>query len=64
MTAFLDEAQAELALLEIVRGLGYDYAFGPDIAPDGPRPERASYEDVVLVGRLRAAPDRTERNLR
>ncbi len=35
MTAFVDEAQAEFALLDIVRGLCYDYAFGPEIAPDG-----------------------------
>jgi type I restriction enzyme, R subunit len=55
MPAFLDEAQTEIAFLETVRGLGYGYAFGPDIAHDGPRPERTGYGDVVLLERLRAA---------
>jgi type I restriction enzyme R subunit len=36
-------------------GLGYEYTFGPDIACDGPRPERTSYADVVLDGRVRSA---------
>lgn len=48
MPSFLDEARAELALLEVIRGLDYEYAFGPDLAPDGVRPERGSYADVVL----------------
>ena len=35
--------------------LGYAVAYGPDIAPEGSAPERASFADVILVGRLRAA---------
>ncbi|MEX0641899.1 MAG: type I restriction endonuclease, partial [Pirellulales bacterium] len=58
MTTFLDETQAELGILEVIRGLGYDYAPGPEIAPEGERPERASYSDVVLVDRLRRALER------
>jgi len=53
--SFLDEAQVEIALLGTLQGLGYDYAFGPDIACDGSRPERTRYADVVLDGRLRSA---------
>ena len=55
MSSFLDEAQVELGLIELLRELGYGYAFGPDIACDGPRPERTSYADVVLDDRLRQA---------
>ena len=51
MAAFLDEAQVELGLLELLRALGCEYAFGPDIACDGSRPERTSYADVVLDDR-------------
>ncbi|HWO88944.1 MAG TPA: hypothetical protein VNL98_07325 [Gemmatimonadales bacterium] len=35
----LDEAQAEIVAVGYFRDLGYDYAFGPDIAPDGARNE-------------------------
>ncbi|MGB9625217.1 MAG: type I restriction endonuclease subunit R [Phycisphaerae bacterium] len=55
MTGYLDEAQVELATVDYFRELGYEYAFGPDIAPDGSRPEPADYGQVVLVGRLRDA---------
>jgi type I restriction enzyme R subunit len=53
--SYLDESQAEIVAVGYFRDLGYDYAFGPDIAPDGERPERADYGQVVLLGRLRAA---------
>ena len=53
--SYLDESQAEIVAVGYFRDLGYDYAFGPDIAPDGERPERADYAQVVLLGRLRAA---------
>jgi len=53
--AYLDEAQLEIATVDYFRELGYAYALGPDIAPDGERPERADYGQVVLVGRLRDA---------
>jgi hypothetical protein len=43
MTAFIDEAQIEIALVELFKGLGYEYAFELDIACDGPRPNRTSY---------------------
>ncbi len=36
MTAFLDKAQVEIALVELFKGLGYEYAFGPDIVCDAP----------------------------
>jgi type I restriction enzyme R subunit len=35
--------------------LGYEAVFGPELAPDGERPERKSYKHVLLEGRLRDA---------
>lgn len=46
---------AEQPALEWFRELGYETAFGPDISPGGSRPERASFDQVVLVGRLQKA---------
>ncbi|MBE0430691.1 MAG: type I restriction endonuclease subunit R, partial [Dehalococcoidia bacterium] len=55
MGAVILESVVEEAALQWFRALGYQYLNGPDIACDGPTPERASYGDVVLAGRLRAA---------
>ena len=49
------ESHVEDAALEWLSGLGYSVLHGPDIAPDGPTPERISYGEVVLTGRLREA---------
>ncbi len=49
------ESVVEEAAIEYFQDLGYTYVSGPTIAPDGVSPERASYTDVVLQGRLRAA---------
>jgi len=51
----ITESVVEEACLDWFRALGYRTAYGPDIGPDGPNEERASWEDVVLVGRLRKA---------
>ncbi|MBB3066007.1 type I restriction endonuclease subunit R [Limibacillus halophilus] len=52
------ESHVEEAALEILAELGYELAHGPDICPDGPKPEREAYADILLEGRLRAAIDR------
>ena len=54
MTAFT-ESEVERAALEWLTGLGYAVAHGPDIGPEGPAPERGSYDEVLLTGRLREA---------
>lgn len=51
----LDEAAYERQVLEWLTGIGWAHAFGPEIAPNGSRPERASFKDVVLVERLEDA---------
>ncbi len=49
------ESTIEEAALAWLRELGYATAYGPDLEPDGAAPERATFDDVVLQGRLRAA---------
>ena len=52
---FLSEAELESALLGQLRTLGYHIEREEDIGPDGTRPERESYQDVVLKRRLEGA---------
>ena len=49
------ESGIEEATIEWLSELGYEYAFGPDIAVDGNSPERSSYADVLLRERLYVA---------
>jgi type I restriction enzyme R subunit len=51
----LNENTVEQAALSWFEELGYTKLHGPDIAEDGPSPERSSYSDVVLKSRLEAA---------
>ncbi len=45
----------EAFAIESLTKLGYAYIYGPDIAPDAENPERASFEQVLLTGRLQQA---------
>jgi type I restriction enzyme R subunit len=54
----LNESIVEAAALEWFGALGYAGGHGPQLAPGEPGAERASFGDVVLVGRLRAAMQR------
>jgi len=54
MSGFV-ESHVEEAALEWFGELGYEVRNGPDISPGGASPERASYNEVVLAGRLRNA---------
>ncbi|GAB4154452.1 MAG: type I restriction endonuclease subunit R [Candidatus Promineifilaceae bacterium] len=51
----LNESDVEQAALAWLEAAGWQIAHGPDIAPDMPAAERASYGDVVLAQRLRDA---------
>ena len=53
--SIIAESHVEEAALAWLSELGFAVAGGLDIGPDGTTPERASYGDVVLDGRLRAA---------
>lgn len=54
----MTEDQLEQETLGWLAETGYSHRFGPDIAPDGPEPERSNYSQVLLVGRLREAINR------
>ncbi|MCS6245238.1 MAG: type I restriction endonuclease subunit R [Opitutus sp.] len=51
----ITEDQLEQQCLRWFEDTGWNVAFGPDIAHDGGTPERESYREVVLVGRLARA---------
>ena len=52
------ESHVEDAALEWLSELGYAVLHGPDISPDGPAPERVSYDQILLTVRLREALER------
>ncbi len=54
----ITESVIEDFVIELLKSQGYQYVSGPDIAPDGVKPERRSYEDVLLFDRLRKAIER------
>lgn len=59
----ITENHVEEAALEWLGELGYEIAYGPDIGPEGAKPERASYGDVVLQARLTRALQRVNPSL-
>ena len=56
--ANITESTVEVAALSWFDELGYAVAHGLDLSPGEAAAERASFSDVVLVGRLREAIDR------
>lgn len=51
----LIENDIELLAIQRLENLGYNYIYAPDIAPDGEKPERTSYEEPLLINRLFSA---------
>ena len=51
----LSEANIEDFTIQQLINLGYEYIFGPTIAPDGEASERPSFEHVILMNRLERA---------
>ncbi|MCX5698648.1 MAG: type I restriction endonuclease subunit R [Candidatus Omnitrophica bacterium] len=58
MTRAIIESEVEQVAIDILKEIGYKTIYGPNIAPDGEKPERQSYSDVILVDRLREAIER------
>jgi type I restriction enzyme R subunit len=54
----MTEDQLEQETLQWLASTGYTSVYGLDIAPDGDAAERSSYQQVLLVDRLRAAINR------
>lgn len=59
----LTESDIEQMTIELLEGKGYEYLYGPDIAPEGENPMRASLEEVVLRSKLEAAVRRLNPSL-
>ena len=59
----LTESDIEQMAIELLEARGWKYLNGPDIAPDGATPMRASLEEVVLKGKLEAAVRRLNPSL-
>ncbi|MBF8275591.1 MAG: hypothetical protein HW390_664 [Candidatus Brocadiaceae bacterium] len=59
----MHESAIEQFAIELLEKSGYQYVYGPDIAPDSITPERPSFEDVLLIGRLIAAVSRINPNV-
>ncbi len=59
----LAESDIEQFSIEQLEDLGYQYIYSPEIAPDGAKPERQSFEDVLLLERLREAVGRINPNI-
>ena len=58
MAASYNESTVELAAIAWLEQLGYEYQFGPDIAPNEKAAERSSFEEVVLSERVSVALSR------
>ena len=60
MSRIITESDVEQAALDILEELEYKTLYGPDIAPppEGTKPERKTYSDVVLIERLAKAIDK------
>ena len=51
----ITESAIELLAIQRLESLGYHFLYGSDIAPDGHSPERDSFEQVLLLNRLKIA---------
>lgn len=54
----LNEDAYELQCLDWLQEMGWTWAKGPEIAPDGMMRERSSYKDILLIDRLEDALSR------
>lgn len=55
----INESAIETFAIKLFQRLGYEHVHGPDIASDSESsPERARYEDVLLLGRVQSAIQR------
>ncbi|MDK2939903.1 MAG: type restriction enzyme subunit [Methanolobus sp.] len=57
-TTKITESEIENFAIELLERQGYRYIYAPDIASDSDTPERSSFEDVLLLERLRTAVGR------
>jgi len=55
MSDKLTESTIEAFSIKLFERLGYSCVYAPEITPDGERPERSRYDEVLLPERLRTA---------
>ena len=55
MTSLIDEELVELQGIEWFKELGYQYKNGYEISPEGTKPERDQFRQVILEDRLKSA---------
>ena len=51
----ITESEIEELALKLLEDQGYQYVSGPEIAPDGKKAERRSFDDLLLFDRLKRA---------
>ncbi|MBF0543056.1 MAG: type I restriction endonuclease subunit R [Candidatus Riflebacteria bacterium] len=51
----ITESAIEEFSIELLEKQGYQYIYGPDIAPDSETPARQSFEDVLLLEKMKTA---------
>ncbi len=51
----ITESEIEEFAIKLLENLGYQYIYGPSIAPDSDTPVRKSFEDVLLIEQLKSA---------
>ncbi|KXK39303.1 MAG: HsdR family type I site-specific deoxyribonuclease, partial [Bacteroidetes bacterium OLB9] len=59
----INENTIETFAIDLLKTLGYQYIYAPDIAPDAENPERDSFEQVLLVHRLQNAVKRINQGI-
>jgi len=58
MTTKITESAIEKFAIELLERQGYQYIYGPDIAPEGEKPARSSFEDILLLEKVKNAVSR------
>lgn len=59
----ITENSIEQLAIELLEKQGYQYLYGPDIAPDGGNPLRAGFDEVILRDKLQSAIYRINPNI-
>ena len=63
MNRFNEDTLSEQPVIEWLKKMGYEYAFGPEISPGGSFMERGDYRQVVLENRLKRSLKRINPDL-
>jgi type I restriction enzyme R subunit len=59
----ITESAIEELAIALLEKQGYQYIYAPDIAPDSETPERTSFDEVLLLDRLRKAVGRINQKI-